>query len=361
MTDSHIHHDGVTHHPLGAGSSIFKKNLIEHITQYCTKPCTILHIGAQPNSSPHVGTLVNFSVAFALAKRIREDVSASPRNVLVSLDLVDTAPSQQLSLDGIKYQRSHRYTREMENHMGDFRHVMESLHSYSGVPYRIRTQEEFLSHPDMPDIVQDIVQRRTDLAKSLAPERGCLAIRATCPRVNCGLSEKYGTRNVYNDEKKTITFYCPSHGEYTVDIQTASGVSRLEFSTPMRNILRAAAFERDKEATWIHVPGADYAGYYQEQLLWRHIHQPYLIFYSPLILDWSGAKLSKSLYKKNAYKYLVDQQLEYLVSFEKFKEQGKYLRVLYDEVTDWVENPFKLFRSYSVEYMNSLFQVPQKG
>ena len=352
-----IHHDGVTHHPLGAGSYIFRKNLIEHITQYCTKPRTILHVGAQPNSSPHVGTLVNFSVAFALAKSIREGTSASLRDVLISLDLVDTAPSEQLVLGGIKYQRSHRYTGEMENYMDDFRHVMESLHSYSGVPYRIRTQAEFLSHPDMPSIVQDIVQRREDLAKSLSPERGCLAIRATCPHVDCGLSEKHGIQNVYNDEDKTIVFYCPLHGEYAVDIKTASGVSRLEFSTPMRNILRASVFARDAEATWIHVPGADYAGYYQEQLLWRHIPQPYLIFYSPLILDWSGAKLSKSLYKKDAYNYLVEQQLDYLVSFEKFKKQGKDLCIIYNEVTDWVANPFKLFRSYSVYYINSIFQA----
>ena len=293
---------------------------------------------------------------------MREDILGSattslPRDVLISLDIVDTAPSQQLVVDGIKFQRSHRYTGQMEKYLGDFRLVMQTLHSYSEVPWRLRTQEEFLSHPDMPGIVQYIVKMRGDLGKSFAPETGCLAIRSTCPHADCGLSDKHGIRNVYNDQEMIIVFFCPSHGEYTVDIKTVSGVSRLEFSTPLRNILRALVFTRDPEATWIHVPGADYAGYYQEQLLWRHIKQPYLIFYTPLILDWSGAKLSKSLYLKNSYKYLTDQQLDYLVSFEKFREEGKNLRILYDEVTDWVANPFKLFRSYSVSYMCSLFET----
>jgi hypothetical protein len=305
-----------------------------------------------------MGTLVTFSVAFALAKRIQENSSmGSPRDVLVSLDLVDTAPSQQCMEDGIKYQQSHRYTGGMHKYMDGFKQTMELLYSYSGVPWRIRTQEEFLSHPDMPSVVQDIVRRREELAKSLAPETGHLAIRATCPHANCGLSDKHGIRNVYNDKEKTIVFHCPFHGEYTVDITTTSGVSRLEFNTPLRNLVRAMAFMRDPDVTYIHVTGADYAGYYQEQLLWRHINQPVLVFYSPLILDWSGAKLSKGLYaKKDAYKYLVEQGLEYLVSFEVFRKQGRELRIIYDEVSDWAANPFKLFRSYSIYYMNNLFQ-----
>ena len=33
-----------------------------------------------------------------------------------------------------------------------------------------------------------------------------------------------------------------------------------------------------------------------EQLLWRHITKPLVIVYTPLITDWSGSKISKSLY-----------------------------------------------------------------
>jgi hypothetical protein len=133
----------------------------------------------------------------------------------------------------------------------------------------------------------------------------------------------------------------------------------LEFNTPLRNILRAKVFARDPDASWFHVPGADYAGYYQEQLLWRHIapEEALLIFYTPLIVDWSGAKLSKSLYvRSGAYQYLKDMEMDYLVSYKAFKEQGKDLGVIFDEVRDWVEHPYSLFRSYSVAYVDSLFK-----
>ena len=359
MPDLHtIHHDGVSHNPLGAGSYVFRKNLITHLTQYCnSKPRILLHIGAQPNSSPHMGTLVSFAVAFALAKRIRDDPSTLSADIMISLDLVDTAPSEQFTKDGVIYQRSQRHTGEMKKYIDDFKHVMQLLHSYSGIPWRIRNQEEFLmSHPDIHTIVEDIVRRRDELAKSLAPETGCLAIRSTCPHAECGLSDKHGIRNVYNDDDKTIVFHCPYHGQYIVDTKTSSGVSRLEFNAPLRNLLRAMTFTRDTDATWIRVTGADYAGYYQEQLLWRHISDPLLIFYSPLILDWSGAKLSKSLYvEEGAYKYFDTQNLDYLVSYEKFKQHGKDFRIIYDEVTNWVQEPFRLFRSYSVYYIDGLF------
>jgi len=135
---------------------------------------------------------------------------------------------------------------------------------------------------------------------------------------------------------------------------------RLESNTPpLRNILRAKVFARDLDASWIYVPGADYASYYQEQLLWRHIapSEALLIFYTPLIVDWSGAKLSKSLYvRSGAYQYLKDI---YLVSYKAFKEQGKDLGVIFYEVRDWVEHPYRLFRSYRVAYVDSLFKGGQ--
>jgi len=163
----------------------------------------------------------------------------------------------------------------------------------------------------------------------------------------------------FSDDESTIEFQCPEHGPYTLNLADPQHIQRLEFNTPLRNILRVKVFARDPDASWIHVPGADYAGYYQEQLLWRHIapEEALLIFYTPLIVDWSGAKLSKSLYvRSGAYQYLKDMDMDYLVSYKAFKEQGKDLGVIFDEVRDWVEHPYRLFRSYSVAYVDSLFK-----
>ena len=45
------------------------------------------------------------------------------------------------------------------------------------------------------------------------------------------------------------------------------------------------------------------------------------ILYSPLVTDWSGSKLSKSLYvKEKAYGYLKEQALDYLIDYSNFKK-----------------------------------------
>ena len=132
-----IQHDNVAHHPLGAGSYIFRNKLIQHINLLCTKSRIILHIGAQPNSSPHMGTIINFTVAFFLANKLQQEHG---RSVLISLDIVDTAPSEQLTINGVRYQRSQRFTREMDKYMVDFSEILKSLKTRTGVEYRTRTR-----------------------------------------------------------------------------------------------------------------------------------------------------------------------------------------------------------------------------
>jgi len=75
-----------------------------------------------------------------------------------------------------------------------------------------------------------------------------------------------------------------------------------------------------------------------------------------MIVDWAGSKLSKSLYvRDNAYEYLQELGMEYLVSFKVFNEEGKDLGVLFEEVLGWIDYPYKLFRCYSLEYLHRLF------
>ena len=355
-----IQHDTVAHHPLGGGSYIFRDELIKHINLHSTKPHIVLSIGSQPNSSPHIGTIINFTVAFFIAKKPQQEHG---RSVQVSLDIVDTAPSEQLTIDNIRYQRSLRFTRELDKHMVDFVEILNALEKRTGVEYRIRTQAEFLRAPYMRTAVNQIIRDREVLGPSFSPKTGKLAIRAACPHASCGLADKDGAQNVYSYsddvESTAIEFHCPEHGPYKLNICDPQHIQMLEFNTPLRNILRAKVFASDPDVSWIRVPGADYAGYYQEQLLWRHItpEEALLIFYAPLIVDWSGAKLSKSLYvRSGAYQYLKDNNMDYLVSYKVFKEQEKDLGVIFDEVMDWVDHPYKLFRSYSIAYIDSLFK-----
>lgn len=78
-----------------------------------------------------------------------------------------------------------------------------------------------------------------------------------------------------------------------------------------------------------------------------------MIFYAPLVLDWSGSKLSKSLYvKEGAYKYLDEAGLGYMLNVNVLLDAESGLKALFAEVQRWVAEPYKLFRSYSVEYLH---------
>ncbi|KDQ54800.1 hypothetical protein JAAARDRAFT_159996 [Jaapia argillacea MUCL 33604] len=355
------HHDGVVHDPLGGGSYAFETSpafldTVLRDVPIRTPKELIINIGAQPNNSPHVGTLVTFALAFGLARAI---IKSRPElDIRVLLDIVDTAPSVQEVHNGITYQRSQRSTNEMAAYMDDYMFVLDQFKRWSGIPYTIRRQDSFNTRPQMPIIIDDIVRQHEVLAPMLVPRTRVLALRRACPVEGCGLADKHGKRNSY--EGNVITFQCPHHGPHTVtiDVNDPRSCVTLEYNTPLRNLIRARACLADPDAHYIRVTGSDYAGLYQEQLLHRHLDEPYVVVYSPLITDWSGAKLSKSLYVKDgAYGYLEELGMDYLLSFAKMKEQGKELRVIYDEVQRWVDEPFRLFRPYSIYYMHTLFQT----
>lgn len=108
--------------------------------------------------------------------------------------------------------------------------------------------------------------------------------------------------------------------------------------------------------------GSDYAGFYQEELLYRASsilgypsHKLPMIFYAPLITDWSGAKLSKSSYvKEGAYSDLPNEFISY--EFLKKKYDFKGLDIIYNIVSTWVDNPYMLFRHYSIYYFIEEFK-----
>lgn len=84
--------------------------------------------------------------------------------------------------------------------------------------------------------------------------------------------------------------------------------------------------------------------------------QSVVVFYALMIVE-----LSRSLYvKENAYECLKSLGMEYLVSFKCFSGQGRDLTVVFDEVLDWVDHLYKLFRAYSMEYLYRLFVENEK-
>jgi hypothetical protein len=350
-----IYHDGVVLHPLGGASYYFRENLIKYLSSQCTRSRIVLHVGTQPNSCPHIGNTTTFAVAFALASALKAIVS---HEVSVKFIYVDSAPAvgQDITINGIRYQRSLDNTGDFRRNQASFTKVLDRLSSLSGVSYGVETQNYWRRSLSFAAILQKIVAEHRTLGPHISPETRKLAIRAACPQEGCGLADKHGVNNQYHTEGR-ITFWCPHHGEYSLDLASPREMERLEFNTPLRNLIRVLICSQDQDTSWIMCTGSDYAGFYQEQLLWRLLgdtsNAP-IIFYTPLILDWSGSKLSKAMYvEQGAYKYLHDSGLGYMLNTDALLDAEGGLEALFEEVKDWVAEPYKMFRSYSVECLHT--------
>ena len=344
--------DGVSHHALGGGSYAFK----EEYPQYLSRPPSgkgpkvEINLIIQPNNSPHFGTLFSMTLSFALARELQTQ-GLEP---IVILDFWDNAKHEQVLLDGVTYQRGLRSTGRLSDIIQDYYEILVTLKERYQVDYLVRMEDEFLRQDGMPPVVRGIIHERMALGPSLSPSTSHIALRSACPVAGCGLVDKYGVHNVYDEEHDRVHFKCPIHGKYTVNIATEC--HRLQFNCQLFNLV-IGRFYQDVEFGYIQICGGDYAGFWQEQLLWRHLQKPVLIVYTPLIVDWSGSKLSKSLYlKKDAYRYLKDAGQEYMLSYKVFKEAGKSMDVICDEVDVWLREPFRLFRAYTVHYMHMLFE-----
>lgn len=415
-------HDEHVHDPLGGGSYAFQDNITEPIllalkndetivsrggskhpleensagtnhrsggSRLLTRPI-IIHAGVQPNNSPHAGTLVVLCYAFSLARGIRDriqlevpsaDSKSPPPVISVNITFVDTAPveGQGYQVQGIHYQTSHRdVTGALDTYMADYKDVLYFLSTWSNVPYHIAFQSDFFSHHSVPKIIQYIVSNRDTLGRQLSPKYGSLALRAACPAVGCGLAEKHGRLNLYNDIHSTITFHCPDHGPHALCMLNPAEVARIEANAITRNLIRSMSHLLDDDTHHVRITGADYAGTYQEMFLYRPLaawsaatglavgRTPHIL-YAPLIVDWSGAKLSKSLYVREggygAMKLLgTDGLCSYAQLKTRFNGNGaEGLRRIWDMVRGWVVDPRKLFRTFSVDYLQKVIMEDSKA
>jgi hypothetical protein len=431
-------HDGQVHDPLGGGAYAFQDDIIEPVLlalmndekhllankssetdlknspamshksgagstiQLLTRPL-VIHAGAQPNNSPHVGTLVVLCYAFSLARGIRDRMNDQaaitdhkPPPVSVHFTFVDTAPvkDQGVEICGIQYQRSYRDVfGALESYMADYEEALRLLSAWSDIPFTTAFQSDFFSHPAVPSLLRYLIAHHDLLGGQLSPKYGTLALRAACPIPGCGLAEKHGRLNVYNDNSHhqnqnapaasrdaTITFHCPHHGPHTICISESADLARLEANAPARNLIRSMSHLLDISAHHVRVTGADYAGMYQEVFLYRPLaawsaatglaagRTPHIL-YAPLIVDWSGAKLSKALYvREGGYEAMKVFGTDGLCSFARLKSQfdvdgdddAEGLRRIWQEVQGWVKDPRKLFRTFSVEYLQRIILNGEK-
>lgn len=357
-----IRDESTVYHPIGAGSNVYKTNFLEYIHSQLPKNKVKISIGAQPNSIPHFGTLVVFNTAFSLAKVLQKKFSELSCSIL--FEMVDTAPATVETINSIEYQKSLKC--DGLTFLPTYKDLLKNLSKYHDISFEIRGQADFNSSSSALDIINNVIMNHEKIDKFLAPDTQNLRIRIACPE--CGRSDKKA-KNL-RIQKHTLFSVCPFHGEFSVDYLINPQL--LEYNTPLRNLIRQLLYMQESvdstiDYCWIRLTGSDYAGFYQEQTLYKaaaalgySIEQLPVIVYAPLVTDWSGAKLSKSLYvKKNAYRDLPTYLLDYNSLIEIFGLEGLYF--LAQITDDWINNPYKLFRSYSVDYFKYMFESKLRG
>ena len=91
-----INCDGVVYNPLGGASYMFEKEIIPYLLMNLTKNIIKISVGAQPNSSPHFGTLETIALSFGLAKKII--AVDSNKKVIILYEVIETHQVKKLLL-----------------------------------------------------------------------------------------------------------------------------------------------------------------------------------------------------------------------------------------------------------------------
>ncbi|KAF0468856.1 hypothetical protein F8M41_025739 [Gigaspora margarita] len=361
-------HDGDTNKLPGGGPLVFEEQYVNYIFKYIPKDDVRISVGTIPTSQLQLGNIITFALTFSLAQKSKK----LGKNVAVKVALVDSGISffDKYKFDNVIYQKNVVYTGIINDHMNDYKELLEKLNShYGGMDYEIINSSDLNLHKNAPELIKKIINEQEKFSQLLFPLTKCLGLRVPCS--HCGLADKNGIKNRYNGD--IISFFCPNHGWHSFDLKK-DNLQKLEYETPLRNLIRGILYTKDNKEkdipySWLRVTGSDHAGFYQEQLFYRGaamldidiINSP-LIVYSPLVTDWAGVKLSKAVFLRGEYKYLTDQGLDYFIDYRKFMEKfdTKGLEVLFDEIDLWLKESPRLFRHYTIFYFDELFKTKIK-
>ncbi len=325
----------------------------------------IINTSAQPNSSPHLGTITTLMCCFALGKLIEKELSIK---TIVQFDELENSPSQKIKYEDGIYYKDQKHTLNEEGktqeeiNMKDFVEILDYISKKSNIEYEIRTYNEFQRNKYVRKAIIDIVNEKEYFSKLLFPSKKSLHIRGLCP--TCGLGKKNideiketHTKNLVIIEEK-----CPLHGEYEVNIEV-DNEEYIDINTQLRDLTKGAAMiEEDKinNTLTIMLDGGDWSGIWAQRIHTEGMvklgYKEFPIrFFSPIILDWSGSKFSKSLYlKSDAYKNINSAFINYDNFIKKYDKKG--IDILWKEVENWTLEPKKFFRNYSIEYFEQIME-----
>jgi len=326
-----------------------------------------IHYSAQLNGHPHMGTLTSLATTFAIGEYIQK-IFEKP--AILKFEALDNAPIDKQKIGDKEYCRMHAHHERdgrplSEIHMDSFSEVMQYFSEKTGVGYEVETYREFQQNSIVRQKLLEIISREEEFAPYISPSERRLRIRFPCEE--CNLMEKTSKDSTLVDASNHMDLLyvtsCPKHGEYEVRVSPQS-THLVDFNTSLRNVIKEAKFiedARQDNAMNLMVDGGDWTGMaFQVMqslgLMGYGIRDLPLRIFSPIIEDWSGAKFSKSVYvKEGTYKDVPEEFLNYVKFQETFGVKG--LEITLDESREWIADPKKLFRNYSVEYLKGVYNL----
>ena len=325
----------------------------------------IINTSAQPNSSPHLGTITTIMCSFALAKHLKETLNIEAE---VLFDELENSPAETFEIEGNLYYKDlqHSLNEDKEDlatiYMRRFKKILDKISKLSNIDYNIRKYNEFQENMFVRDSVIKIFNDKDYFTKLMFPSSNDLHIRSICPYCYLGRKKIKQLNENHNKNSVELIEKCPYHGDYNTIIEKNNN-SYIDINTQFRDLTKGVSFiEEDKlnNTLTIMLDGGDWGGIWAQRIhtegMVRLGYNEFPIrLFAPIILDWSGAKFSKSLYlKSDAYKNINKAFINYDNFINVYGEEG--LEKLWEEVFSWIKEPKKFFRDYSVDYFETIFE-----
>jgi len=326
---------------------------------------------AQLNSTPHIGTVVTVLTVFALTAHAADTLEL-PATVI--FDALDDAPAERVDIDGRTYTRTVSDLTDSghldrEQRVSGFERLLTWASQRCGIRYEFRPYTIYQGLRPVRECLHAIASRQTEFAPIVAPADGVLRIRPHCPE--CCLMEKSAAslRITAGHGEVRLDSRCPIHGPYRETIDVSGSGGWYNANTPIRSIQKGflLAAERDLyQACSVSIDGADWGGAWYAHVLAPALatlnipvrRWPVSVF-TPMVLDRSAGKLSKTLYVRYGQTYadLPEALLNLDVLLDHYGDDA--LNALWAEVQRWAAEPRRLHRSYTVDYLADL--LPKAG
>lgn len=325
---------------------------------------------AQLNGTPHIGTVVTVLSVFAIAAHAAKVLDLP---AVVVFDALDNAPAEHVEVDGEIYTRTvgdliDAGHLDRADRTSGFERLLQWAAHRSRVRYEFRPYTVYQGLRPVRTCLHTIASRLDEFRPIVAPADGIVRIRPRCPQ--CRLMEKSAKnlRITAGNGEVHLDSRCPIHGRYreTIDVTDTDGW--YDANTPVRSIQKGflLSAERDLyDACSASIDGADWGGAWHAHVLAPALatlgipatEWPVSIF-TPLVLDRSGGKLSKTLYVRYgpAYADLPEAFLNLDILLDHHGDDA--LDAIWTETTRWAAEPRRLHRTYTVDYLADLIRTP---